>query len=245
VTPLDIDALEQLRGAGAVRLIAGHHDIADTGKGCAMDLIAWQTTGETTDMPSCVHPLLARTVHRLNDDTDDEADRWRLVLDAGPHLVGSDAWPAERVLWVLAHGRRSVTDLIDALDASRNAAPWILFGADLRDANLRDANLRGANLPDANLTGANLRDANLTGADLRDADLRGANLRGADLTGANLRGANLRGANLFGADLRGANLRGANLRGANLPDANLTGGWWSDSPPPRGWTVTNGRLTRP
>ncbi len=67
-------------------------------------------------------------------------------------------------------------------------------GANLRDANLRDADLYGANLRDAYLYGANLH-----GADLRDADLYGANLHGANLHGANLYGANLRGAYLYGA----------------------------------------------
>ena len=43
--------------------------------------------------------------------------------------------------------------------------------------------------------------ANLREADLREADLRGANLREADLRGADLRGANLREADLRGADL--------------------------------------------
>ena len=99
----------------------------------------------------------------------------------------------------------------------------ILYGADLRGADLRDANLRGADLRDANLYGADLRDANLygadlRGADLRDADLRDANLRGADLRGADLRDANLRDADLRGADLRGADLRGADLYGAEIKD---------------------------
>ena len=44
--------------------------------------------------------------------------------------------------------------------------------------------------------GANLREANLREADLWGADLRGANLREANLWGADLRGANLREANL-------------------------------------------------
>jgi hypothetical protein len=91
-----------------------------------------------------------------------------------------------------------------------------LYGADLRDANLRDANLYGANLRDANLYGADLY-----GAYLRDANLYGADLRGANLRGANLRGADLYGADLYGADLYGADLYGANLSGANLRDANL------------------------
>ena len=73
----------------------------------------------------------------------------------------------------------------------------------------------------ANLYGADLRDANLRGADLRGANLCHADLRGADLRDANLCHANLRGADLCGADLRGANLCHADLRGADLRDANL------------------------
>ncbi|EIW3447142.1 pentapeptide repeat-containing protein [Salmonella enterica] len=83
-----------------------------------------------------------------------------------------------------------------------------LRGANLCDADLRDADLRGANLCDADLRGANLYGANLCGANLCDADLRGANLYGANLCGANL----------CDADLRGANLYGANLCDADLPD---------------------------
>ena len=64
-----------------------------------------------------------------------------------------------------------------------------LYGADLYGANLRNADLRGADL-----YGANLRNADLRGASLYDADLRNADLRGADLYGANLCGADLRGA---------------------------------------------------
>ncbi|ECZ9315143.1 pentapeptide repeat-containing protein [Salmonella enterica subsp. enterica serovar Newport] len=76
---------------------------------------------------------------------------------------------------------------------------WI---TSMRESGSR-ANLRGANLCDANLRDADLRGANLCDANLRDADLRGANLRDADLRGANL------------CD---ANLCDANLRDANLPD---------------------------
>ncbi|EBP6383345.1 pentapeptide repeat-containing protein [Salmonella enterica] len=91
-----------------------------------------------------------------------------------------------------------------------------MCGANLCDADLRDANLCGADLRDANLF-----DANLCGADLRGANLRDANLFDANLCGADLRGADLRGADLFDADLCGADLRGADLRGANLCDADL------------------------
>ena len=98
-----------------------------------------------------------------------------------------------------------------------------LSGANLCDADLRDANLRGADLSGANLRGADLRGANLRGANLRGADLRDADLSGANLFGANLRGADLRDADLSDADLSGADLRDANLRGADLSGANLRG----------------------
>jgi hypothetical protein len=91
-----------------------------------------------------------------------------------------------------------------------------LLGADLREADLREANLLGADLREADLRRANLHGANLRGADLREADLREANLLGADLRRANLHGANLRGADLRGVDLYGTDLHRANLLGANL-----------------------------
>ena len=69
-----------------------------------------------------------------------------------------------------------------------------LCGADLYDANLRNADLCGANLCGANLRNADLRNANLCDADLYCANLRGADLCDADLCGANLCCANLRGA---------------------------------------------------
>ena len=107
-----------------------------------------------------------------------------------------------------------------------------LSDADLRNAYLRNANLSDADLRNAHLSGANLRNANLSGADLRGADLRNANLRSAylrnanlsdaDLRNAHLSGANLRNANLSGADLRGADLSGADLSGADLRNANLS-----------------------
>ncbi|EDH6207101.1 pentapeptide repeat-containing protein [Salmonella enterica subsp. enterica serovar Bukavu] len=125
----------------------------------------------------------------------------------------------EHKVWITSmreSGSRADLYGADLRDANLRGAN--LYGADLRDANLRGANLRGANLCDANLRGANLRGANLRGANLCDANLRGADLRGANLRGANLRGANLRGANLRGANLYGADLRGANLYGADLPD---------------------------
>jgi hypothetical protein len=91
-----------------------------------------------------------------------------------------------------------------------------LYEANLREADLREANLYGANLRKADLIGADLREANLIGADLRGANLRGADLRKADLIGADLIGANLRKADLIGADLRGA-------VGITLPIISISG----------------------
>lgn len=93
--------------------------------------------------------------------------------------------------------------------------------ASLRGANLKEADLRNAELLKATLQEADLRRAELRGADLEAANLRGTDLRGADIEAANLRGASLVGANLRNAKLRGANLQGAVLRNAELEAANL------------------------
>ena len=69
-----------------------------------------------------------------------------------------------------------------------------LRGANLENANLKEADLRGASLIEANLTGADLEKASLSRADLCGADLREANLRRTDLHGASLRRADLAGA---------------------------------------------------
>jgi len=88
-------------------------------------------------------------------------------------------------------------------------------------ANLKEADLRDANLVEANLCGADLREANLEKTNLPKADLRGVYLRGANLSGATLEDADLLGAYLSGANLRGVNLDKADLRSAHLEDADL------------------------
>jgi uncharacterized protein YjbI with pentapeptide repeats len=119
----------------------------------------------------------------------------------------------------------------------------LLYGADLRAADLN-----GRFLSEADLSGANLREANLSGADLSKTDLSGANLGGADLSFANLFEAgiddktqidpkwklvrdivtdgaegrtDLSKADLSRANLSFVNLRGADLREVNLKEANL------------------------
>ena len=73
-------------------------------------------------------------------------------------------------------------ELIESLRTARDRGerPMAELDADLWGADLRDANLRGADLWGADLRDADLRDADLWGANLRDADLRGANLRDAN-----------------------------------------------------------------
>ena len=170
MTALDLNRIAALKAEGFA-LGVGHHD-ASEGEGCAMDLIAWQTDGEITDMPSCVHQVLSRLVHRINDATHTTAEgRWRIVTDAGPLLVGTDKWEGVRAAWVVANAGMTVGGLIDALRTGANLA-----GANLTGADLTRANLAGADLAEANLTRANLAEANLTGAYLARAYLAGANL---------------------------------------------------------------------
>ena len=109
---------------------------------------------------------------------------------------------------------------VEAWNQWREENPGILWpelsGADLREADLREAWLTQADLSGADLIEADLREAWLNGADLSWAALRGADLRGADLSWAVLIEADLRGAYLSGADLSRANLREADLREARV-----------------------------
>jgi len=77
------------------------------------------------------------------------------------------------------------------------------------------------------LRGLYLYGAQLKNVDLRGADLDTTQLGHADLTGADLRGAKMVGAYLYKANLAGADLRGAvfskKLNGAELTRVNLTG----------------------
>ena len=88
---------------------------------------------------------------------------------------------------------------------------------------LADDGGKRANLCEADLCGAILWGADLRWANMKEADLRWANLNEANLRGVNLREANLRGVNLIGANLSAANLCGANLSGADLSRADLSG----------------------
>jgi hypothetical protein len=178
----DAPTLDLTRLPDGLRLTSGHHDLTTESEACAMDAIAWATTGEITDMPACVHPILARFVQRLNDRSMSEDYRWRLVREAGPLLVGTDVWPSAIAVLVVASAGTTVGGLVDAL--TRADLAWAgLTGADLTGANLTWAYLVWADLTGADLTGAGLTGADLTGANLTDADLTDANLTRADLTG--------------------------------------------------------------
>jgi uncharacterized protein YjbI with pentapeptide repeats len=108
------------------------------------------------------------------------------------------------------------------------AFPWVIHGdiVDTRWENITaqyGANLSEAYLFGAVLNGANLSRVNLSRANLRSADLRNANLSDADLTEADLHEANLHKANLYDASLGDAELRDALLYDADLSKAYLRG----------------------
>jgi Pentapeptide repeats (8 copies) len=122
-----------------------------------------------------------------------------------------------------------------------------LSGANLRDANLREARLVNTSLgvqgfvtphdERTDLSGANLSGAILLGANLKGAILKGADLsralvgttdpnlpwhpENADLERVDLSDANLSGAELVGLDLTETDLRGADLSDANLSEATV------------------------
>ncbi len=149
---------------GQITLTQGHH--SDGAQACAMDLIGMAIDGEWTDTPSCVHPVLARAVHRINDHHDTTTEeRLALVLDAGPLLIGTN--DKSRTPWavmVAYRAGRTAPGLIAALATTPDRA-------DLSWADLSGAALYGADLYGADLYGADLSRADLSGADLSGADL--------------------------------------------------------------------------
>ncbi len=101
------------------------------------------------------------------------------------------------------------------------------FAANLSGANLSNAQIREASFERANLVGANL-----TEADLRKSLLWSANLTFADLTSANLDWAGMKNSKLVGAVLNQASLIGtylpaSGLEYADFGDAHL---WWTRLP---------------
>ena len=99
-----------------------------------------------------------------------------------------------------------------------------LMGEDAEKARFAEVRLiRPLKFSEIFFPGADLRNANLRNANLWSADLRNANLRNANLWSADLHGANLPGADLPGADLRNANLWSANFEGAIIEDVKIDG----------------------
>lgn len=87
---------------------------------------------------------------------------------------------------------------------------------DLSGANLGDADLRNADLSNASLSGADLGDTDLSGANLSKTELRDVGLSNTNLIRTNLNRANLGNATLYGANLNGATLSKSHLGGAKI-----------------------------
>ena len=113
-------------------------------------------------------------------------------------------------------------------------------GADLRDANLREARLVNTSLGAQGFLTPHAERTDLSGADLSGAIMLGANLTGAILKGADLSGAwvgttdpnmpwHPKNADLEGVDLGDANLRGAELATLDLTETDLSGADLSDA----------------
>lgn len=97
----------------------------------------------------------------------------------------------------------------------------VLFGVNLKGAELDGAYLGGVNLNRANLQEVNLMSTKMQGAKLINADMTRANLIGVDLEEADLSGAILKEAHLIGARLHRVNFSGANLENADLSFATV------------------------
>ena len=242
---LDLTKIAELRENGFN--LVKHHGDPTTGEGCAADLIAWQTTGDITDMPPCVHNVFARLVHRINDDPATSVDdMWRLVTEVGPLVVGSADWPVLDVLRITVRVGKTVDGFLAAIAQRADLSNAVLSNAVLSNADLRYADLSGADLRYADLRYADLRGAVLRGADLGYAVLSNADLRYAVLSNAVLSNAVLRGADLRYAVLRGADLSNAVLRGADLSNADLSYAVGNKCTAlPAGWVVSNAGLVVP
>jgi uncharacterized protein YjbI with pentapeptide repeats len=129
----------------------------------------------------------------------ENARRKDIDSKVGVEHTGAVRYPRadiQAILTVL--GRRNV---------KYDQGPMRLQKADLQGADLSDANLRNADLLQTDLSGANLTGADLRGATLGFTDLSGASLTGANLSGAIFEAAIFSGAFLIGADLSGTDVR--------------------------------------
>jgi len=113
-----------------LRLAVGSHQ-AGSGKGCAMNVVSWESGDTTmTDMPACADRLLARIVQQANDSICTHRDGDLLcptcsvkVLDLAHRIVGTGTHPLteleRRRAWVrvAADQARQVMHLTSAPEA--------------------------------------------------------------------------------------------------------------------------------
>ena len=113
-----------------LRLAVGSHE-AGSGKGCAMNVISWESGDSTiTDLPACADQMLARIVQYVNDHICAHRDGDLLcpscsveVLALGHRIVGTGTHPMSdldrRRAWVrvAADQARQVVHLADVLAA--------------------------------------------------------------------------------------------------------------------------------
>lgn len=154
-------------------------------------------------------------------DWSDETQRDRAGLDLrGADLSGLDL--SELPLDGMA-GALGVLDALTASEEQRQMAAVILRGANLTRARLDGANLAEADLRDAELAGTSLEQTRLWRAHLEGAQLSQVDLRGADIAEVHLEHAHLAGVKLQGADLRAAHLEESRLFTVHLEGASLHG----------------------
>ncbi len=108
---------------------------------------------------------------------------------------------------------------VDDWNRWREEAGWIqpdLWGAYIKDMDLREINLKGAKLVNAVFTNNNLTYADLSGADLSSADLRGSILESTNLSNVTLCGANLSRTYLKNAQVAGAQMEATVISDVDL-----------------------------
>ncbi|HEY2086406.1 MAG TPA: hypothetical protein VGH54_10340 [Mycobacterium sp.] len=127
-----------------LRLAVGSH-AAGSGKGCAMNLISWESGDTTiTDLPSCADPMLARIVQGVNDNicTHRDGDLLcppcsMLVLELGHRTVGTGTLALteheRHIVWVkvAVDQARSVLHLVP--DTRRDRALRAIEATELMD----------------------------------------------------------------------------------------------------------------
>jgi len=117
----------------------------------------------------------------------------------------------------------TISDLSNTNSNKANFNRAILFKANLKNAQLREATFFNSNLVCAGVQGACLINANLSRSNLRGADFTAANLSGSDLTRADLSGAIFRFANLTSAKLERAILVETDISNAVLRNTSVYG----------------------